>query len=675
LNPALKNLSVAWQNAGFRQWPAYRIGIVAVANSRLIRRLTPWDWLLLAFVCALTRLSAEDIVFPPDAGVIDVRRSPYFAKGDGLTDDTEALQQALLENGDRNRIIYLPNGTYRISGTLRWPSGSAQKTVGRTILQGQSRAGAVIQLLDYSPAFGNAGKPQAMVWTGAKGESHRRNAVRNLTLHTGIGNPGATGVQFLAHKQGSIREVDIVAGGGGEGATGLDLSHSEAIGPLLVKNVRIRGFDTAIRAANPVFSITFEDIEVTGQKLTGLRNSGQVLTLRNFRSTNSGPAIQNTDAIGFVTVLDSSFQGLAAKRPGPAVINRGILVARNITTPGYTNAIENRAGHADGAPGPTVQEYQSHDLFTLFPAPPFALNLPIEETPEPPLDPLSDWASPAQFGGKPDDAGDDSEALQKAVDSGATTIYLPNGTWHLRNPVEVRGKVRRIVGTEAELVVATPPGQPAFRVGDTAAPTVWFERLDVEGVKNSLVQLAAERRIVFRECSGVSLDWKSKGRVFLEDVSSVMPWELGPGQSLWARQWSQQFQGLKLANRGGTAWLMGYTTERPGILVATTDGGKTEVLGGLCLANGVSKSMPMFRIVDASASIIMAEASFTSTPYQIIIEETRNGAIRRLRNFGISGDQPLPQRVGGVAVPLFTGYFGVGAVEPKSGVPKPKTTR
>lgn len=635
-------------------------------------RLIVFLWVLAG---GLLCLRAEDVVFPDDAGVINLKQAPYFARGDGLTDDTAALQQALIEHGGRNRILYLPKGTYRISATLRWPVVDPGKFRGRTILQGENREQTVIQLLDYTPNFANAGRPQPMIWTGVKGDGYLRNAIHNLTVHTGVGNPGAIGIQFLANKQGGVTDVDIIAGGDGSGSTGLDLSHSETIGPLWVNRVRVRGFDTGIRAANPVFSLTLEDVEVTGQKLAGLRNSAQVLTLRNFRSTNAGPAVQSTDPVGFITLLDSVFQGLPSKRNSPAVINRGILVARNLSTPGYTNAIENRSGHGDGAPGPLVQEYQSHDIFTLFPAPPFSLNLPVEETPQAPWDDLSQWASPLKWGGKPDDLADDSEALQKAIDSGATTIYLPNGEWVLKTPVEVRGQVRRILGTEAKLSVSTPPGQPPLVIGTNAAPTVWFERLEVEGLKSALVQLTAERRLVFRHCTSVSLDWKAKGSVFLEDVSSALTWELGPGQFLWARQWHQGVQGLKLANRGGTAWLMGYSTERPGILATTTAGGKTEILGGLCLANGGLKSMPMFRIEDASASIIIAEASFTSTPYQTIVEETRKGSVKRMSNYGLSGDQPLPQRVGGIAIPLFTGYYGVGAVEPKSNLPKPKTSR
>lgn len=609
-----------------------------------------------------------DVLYPPEAGVINVRQSPYHAKGDGLTDDTEALQQALWENGRTNRIIFLPEGVYRISDTLRWPAAPGSPLQGRTIVQGQGRGKTVLRLLDHSPGFSDSGKPRPMLATGL-GTRLLRNAVRDLTLDTGIGNPGASGVQLVAHHQGGLRNVDILAGGDGTGGVGLDLSPGDDLGPFLVKNVRIHGFDTGIRTGNPAHSVTLEDIQLTGQKSEGLRNGAQVVTVHRLRSTNSVPAIQNTDESGFVTLVDAVLQGLPAKRGGPAVFNRGFLFMREVAAPGYSNLLQNWSNKLPPARGLVVDEYQSHGMVNIFPSPPTTMRLPVAEAPETPWDPLSDWASPAQFGGRGGDSEDDSEAIQKAIDSGATTVFLPNGTWNIRHPVEIRGKVRRIVGTEAVLNLIAAPGQCGFRIGQESAPTLWFEQIEVTGGRAVFLRSVADRTAVIRDCSGISVDWRGKGTLFLENVSSDHAWVVDKGLGLWARQWFERFGGDKIVNRGGTVWILGLATERPGTLVDTLEGGRSEILGGLCESSGTWKSMPMFRIQDGSCSVVMAEFSQHSTPYQTIVEERRGDRSRRLPNTGPIGGDPLPARTGGIALTLFSGYPGEGSVAPKGSVP------
>lgn len=612
---------------------------------------------------------AESIVFPPDAGVIDVTQAPYFATGDDLSDDTEALQQALLEHGNLNRIIYLPDGEYRISATLYWPPGENDAAQRATILQGQSRDGTKITLVDYAPGFGNSGRPRPMLWTGGEHRSHARNAVRNLTLHTGLNNPGAVGLQFKANQQGTVRDVNIVAGGGGNGISGIDLGHADQNGPLLLKNLRVEGFDVGIRTAFSLFSITAENLELIGQRSAGIRNSGQVLSVRRLRSTNSVPAVFNADSSSFVSLLDSTLNTLPAKRPPPAVLNRGLLFLRDVTTPGTTNAVENRGGHGEPGIGPVVYEYLSHPAFTLFPAPPRTLRLPVEETPELAWDPLAQWAGPRQFGGVPDDLKDDSGAIQAAIDSGATTVYLPNGVWRINQTIELRHSVRRLIGCEARVVLNLPPGAPAFRLVAGPEPVVLVERIEVDRSNRPFLEQASERKLVVSSCLGVGLTWTGRGEVFLEDVQSPQPLTVTDGRRLWARQLCVELEGSKIINDASSVWLLGLKTELGGTLITTRNGGRSELLGGLCVSSGTWKLEPMFSIHEAGATFIVGESSLSSSPFQTIVSETRKGAIRRLSNRGITADQPLPSRIGGIALPLYTGYDGIGNVAPRIATP------
>src|SRR5262249_27529154 len=70
----------------------------------------------------------------PDWPIINVRLQPFGAAGDGVRDDTQALRRALAAVGAGGGIVYLPDGTYRISEALL-----VNKS--RTIIRGQSRLG------------------------------------------------------------------------------------------------------------------------------------------------------------------------------------------------------------------------------------------------------------------------------------------------------------------------------------------------------------------------------------------------------------------------------------------------------------------------------------------------------------------------------------------------------
>ena len=569
---------------------------------------------------------SENIVYPADAGVIDVSKAPYNAKGDGVTDDTEAIQKALLDHPNEGATLYLPNGVYLVSHTLRWgggddpQGGGAQKQI---ILQGQSRAGTVICLRDAAVGFDDPRSPQGVLWTGRAPAQRFGNEVCNLTVDTGVNNPGADGIRFMANNQGGVRDVTIVSGDG-YGPVGLNLGYSDEQGPCLIKNVKVIGFDTGILTAHSVASVVMENIAVENQNVTGLYNDGQPLSVRGLHSLNSVPGV--ISAGGLLTLLDSTLTGQGADKNTPALTSSGTLLARNLITSGYAAALADRAGGKTVA-GPVVAEYRFPAPVTLLAGANKTLGLPIKETPELAWDDPKTWASALKFGAKPDTNEDSGEAIQKALDSGATTIFLPTGYYRVNQTLVIRGAVRRVLGGNAWFRPgpAISADQPLFRVADGTAPVVLMERLnadysDWEG--KTFVEHASRRTLVLSQMMGAGVAYRGTGggTVFIEDM--VGAHFLFHNQTAWARQLNPEGHGTHVTNDGAQVWVLGMKAETAGTILQTLNGGRTEILGGLSQTNGGHLG-PMFVNDGSDLSVTFSEVNNSDDPFLQFVAETR----------------------------------------------------
>jgi hypothetical protein len=571
-------------------------------------------------------LDPTDCLFPPGGNLVDVTKPPYSAKGDGRTDDTASLQKALSDSMGQHKVIYLPNGTYLVSATLKWSKKNSQgkEAWGFNTVQGQNEAKTIIRLKDGT--FTDPAKPQAIMWCGGFGSADWfHNYIENLTFDVGKDNPGAIGLQPYSNNTGAVRNVQIVSQDG-KGAIGLDLGHRDMNGPLLVRNVIVKGFDVGVRCAHPVNSQTFERLSLTGQSKFGLTNDVQSVSIRGLYSVNEVPAVR---AAGFTVLLDARLVRKDGADGTPAVqVAKGGFFARNVSTRGYKTAIE--CPNAPGAEGPHVEEFTSGKAANPFAGPTQSLGLPVEETPEVPCDDPKTWANVDDFGADPK-AKDSSAAFQKAVDSGATTVYLPRAGYRIGNTVLIRGNVRRIIGCQATVDLPAMD-KPAFKVVDGAAPVVIVERITSGFAKTTFMEHAAKRTLVMSDCSNVNCQSTGGGSLFLENVCSN-PWQSWTfrGGAVWARQFNVENQGVHVLNDGGALWILGLKTERGGTLVHTRVGGKTEVFGNFSYTTTAGKLAPMFVTEDASIWAFFNEVCYNGDPYQVFIRETRSGQTKVIK--------------------------------------------
>ncbi|MCW3118680.1 MAG: gluconolaconase [Chitinophagaceae bacterium] len=121
------------------------------------------------------------------------------AVGDGITDDTKVIQDAI----DKYPTIYVPQGWYRVSETIRMKPN--------TVLIGLTPIGTQFILENYTEAFGSFGPPKPLLETSKGG----MNIVSGIGLSTGAENSRAVACKWMAGASSYMNDVKFVGGHGG----------------------------------------------------------------------------------------------------------------------------------------------------------------------------------------------------------------------------------------------------------------------------------------------------------------------------------------------------------------------------------------------------------------------------------------------------------------------------
>jgi sugar lactone lactonase YvrE len=132
---------------------------------------------------------------PPTTEWVNVRT--LGVKGDGKTDDTAAIQQAIAQH----RVLYFPLGYYIVKQTIVLKPD--------TVLIALHSQSTQFDLPDSTPGFQGIGAPQAILEAPQGGA----NIVSGLGFYSGGVNPRATAIKWMSGERSLMYDAQINNGG------------------------------------------------------------------------------------------------------------------------------------------------------------------------------------------------------------------------------------------------------------------------------------------------------------------------------------------------------------------------------------------------------------------------------------------------------------------------------
>jgi hypothetical protein len=129
-------------------------------------------------------------------GTVNVKEPPYRAQGDGVTDDTQALQRAI----DENTCLFLPKGIYRVTRTLRLKP--------ETKIIGVANVFSVIAVRGDEGYFTDSVHPKPVVETADAADG--QTVLAHVGIYVPYEVPGAYALNWMAGRNSICRDVGFL---------------------------------------------------------------------------------------------------------------------------------------------------------------------------------------------------------------------------------------------------------------------------------------------------------------------------------------------------------------------------------------------------------------------------------------------------------------------------------
>jgi sugar lactone lactonase YvrE len=393
---------------------------------------------------------------PADRDAVYFTPQAFPAVGKSGADVSDALQAAIdgLKTTRNYGIVFIPEGTYRISKTIYVPPAV------RLIGYGRHRPSIV--LAAGSPAFAaadpqDAGQGRYMIWfIGDQRQPGKPVAdanpgtfysgISNIDLRIEDGNPAAVALRTHFAQHGIVSHVDIDIGNGKAGV--YDVGNE-------MQDVRFFGGDYGIYTTKPSPGWPFMmlDTYFEGQRRAAIRSREAGLTIVRMHARKVRTVLEVDEGQSEKLYLEGA---RLEDVSGPAIVvsaennsftqinlrdvncrNVPVLVhmresGRDIKAPADLYHVASLThGQQMDSPGarPAVRTTQRIEKLAALPA------LPRSDIPD--LPKVGQWADVRVLGARGDGATDDTAALQAAIDR-HPVVYLPAGRYRVTDTIRLK---------------------------------------------------------------------------------------------------------------------------------------------------------------------------------------------------------------------------------------------
>ncbi len=426
----------------------------------------------------------------------DPRAVTVAGRGDGIADDTAALQTAIDRAGEGGGgIVFLPSGRYRISRTILVGPGVR--------LYGTGPTRPVLLLGDRTPGF-QRGVANMVVFTGAKFAAFPHvpfpppsvvpfdpkiadansgtfySAISNVDVEIGTGNPAAAAIRFRVAQHAFLSHMEFHLG---SGFAGIYQAGN------LIRDVHFHGgrYGIVTEKTSPAWQFTVVDSSFDGQRAAAIREHEVGLTLVNVairnvpvgididrgyndqlwgkdvrfeQVKNAAIIISNENnvytQIGFENALAADtpvfarFRDSGKKVDGKGRFYRVAAFSHGLAVPGV------------GQMGQTATTAELTPLDALPPERAPAIRA---------LPPVSEWSNAHDLGALGDGKADDTAALQRAIDS-HRVVYLPSGLYKVTDTLHLKPNTVLIALHPTQTEIFLPDSTPSYQGVAAAKPLI-----------------------------------------------------------------------------------------------------------------------------------------------------------------------------------------------------------